>query len=400
MNILALSPWFPYPPDNGSKLRIFNLLKQLSRKHRITLLAMTAEDEGSQQNIAALRHWCQDVKTVPKRVYRPDSPVTWLGFFSFWPRHHIQTFSSEMRDSVASEIQSGRVDLCIAFEFGTVRYLAGYEHIPRVFEEAELTKMIGNVTRQANPLLMLRHQLPWWKTRWLVRWVAREFDLCTVVSEQEQRLLQQLIPYYRSIAVIPNGVDVDHYAGDFGQPKEDSLIFSGALTYSANYDAMEFFLGDILPLIKKERPEVVLRITGKTAGVPLEQLPNVDDVIFTGYLDDVRPSVAQSWVSVVPLRVGGGTRLKILEAMALGTPVVSTSKGAEGLDVTLGENILIADTPSGFADATLHLLEDHGLRARLSENGRSLVRTRYDWAQIGEEFERLLSDIVKDMNEL
>jgi glycosyltransferase involved in cell wall biosynthesis len=169
---------------------------------------------------------------------------------------------------------------------------------------------------------------------------------------------------------------------------------------SANYDAMGFFLGDILPLIKKERPEVVLRITGKTAGVPLEQLPNVDDVIFTGYLDDVRPSVAQSWVSVVPLRVGGGTRLKILEAMALGTPVVSTSKGAEGLDVTLGENILIADTPSGFADATLHLLEDHGLRARLSENGRSLVRTRYDWAQIGEEFERLLSDIVKDMNEL
>lgn len=395
MNILALSPWFPYPPDNGSKLRIFNLLKQLSRKHRITLLAMTAEDEGGQQNVTALRRWCQDVKTVLKRTYRPRSPATWLGFFSFWPRHHIQTFSPEMQDLVTSEIQAGGVDLCVAFEFGTMRYLAGYKHVARVFEGAELIKMREGVTRQANPLLMLRHRLPWWKTRWLVKWVSREFDLCTVASEQERRVFQQLVPGYKSIAVIPNGVEVGHYTGDFGQPQEDSLIFSGALTYSVNYGAIKFFLKDTFSLIKKERPGVVLRITGKTAGVPLEQLPNVDGVIFTGYLDDVRPSIARSWVSVAPLCVGGGTRLKILEAMALGTPVVSTSKGAEGLDVTPGKHILIADTPAEFADAVLCLLRSPGLRARLSENGRGLIQKHYDWLQIGEKFEHLLRDVVE-----
>jgi len=395
MNILAISPWFPYPPDNGSKLRIFNLLRQLSRKHRITLLAMTINGEESQRDINALRRWCQGVKTVPKRVYRPSSPVTWLGFFSPWPRHHIQTFSPEMRNLVASEIEAGEFDLCIAFQFGTVRYLVGYKQIAKVFEEAELTTVKEKASRQTNPLLKLRCQLTWWKSRWFVRRVLREFDLCTVVSEQERSHILECVPDY-PVAVIPNGVDLDFYDGDFGVPEPGTLVFSGVLTYSANFDAMRFFLKDIYPLIKAVRPDVTLRVTGKTEGVPIQTLPRRDGVVFTGYLDDIRPCVAQSQVSVVPLRVGGGTRLKILEAMALGTPVVSTSKGAEGLDVTPGENILIADEPAEFADAVLHLLDDERLRARLAANGRRLVREKYDWERIGRKLERLLQEVMEN----
>ncbi|HEB65696.1 MAG TPA: glycosyltransferase, partial [Chloroflexi bacterium] len=148
--------------------------------------------------------------------------------------------------------------------------------------------------------------------------------------------------------------------------------------------AMAYFLRDIYPLVRALRPQVRLRITGKTDGVPVERLPLDEDVTLTGYVDDIRPVVARSWITVVPLRVGGGTRLKILESLALGTPVVSTSKGAEGLALEDGKHLLIADTPQAFSQAVVRLLEDPHLRARLGEAGRERVRQLYDWKQIGE----------------
>jgi glycosyltransferase involved in cell wall biosynthesis len=195
--------------------------------------------------------------------------------------------------------------------------------------------------------------------------------------------------------VVPNGVDLDRYKGDFSAPEPGTLVFPGALTYSANFDAMAFFLHQIFPLVKARQPEVVLRITGRTNGVPLHGLPLNESVILTGYLDDMRPTVAQSWACVVPLRVGGGTRLKILEAMALGTPVVSTSKGAEGLEVTPGEDILIANEPTEFADTVLRLLDDPARRAKLAANGQRLVRERYGWDQIGKKLDQLLHQVVR-----
>jgi glycosyltransferase involved in cell wall biosynthesis len=174
------------------------------------------------------------------------------------------------------------------------------------------------------------------------------------------------------------------------------LVFPGALTYDANFDAMAFFLRKVFPAVKVRQPAVVLRITGKTDGVLVNRLPLDERVILTGYLEDIRPTVAQSWVCVVPLRVGGGTRLKILEAMALGTAVVSTSKGAEGLEVTPGEDILIADEPTEFADAVLCLLDEQALRAKLAVKGRRLVHERYGWEHITKKLEQLLYQVVEE----
>jgi glycosyltransferase involved in cell wall biosynthesis len=158
---------------------------------------------------------------------------------------------------------------------------------------------------------------------------------------------------------------------------------------------MEFFLRDVFPLIKAQRPNVRMSITGGYDGVPVSRLPMGDGVELTGYLPDIRPAVAQSWVSVVPLRMGGGTRLKILEAMALGTPVVSTAKGAEGLEVTHEEDILIADAPDDFAQAVLRLLRDEDLRASLSAAGRRLVAERYSWETCARRLEQLLCRVVQ-----
>jgi len=220
-----------------------------------------------------------------------------------------------------------------------------------------------------------------------------EFDACTVVSEQELDQVTRIAPDCPA-GVVPNGIDLDDYVGDFGIPQPNTLIHTGALSYSANRDAMSYFLNDIFPLINRERDNLTVRITGRADQATLEGLPRHDGVIFTGYLDDIRPVVAQSWVSIVPLRIGGGTRLKILEAMAMGTPVVATSKGAEGLEVTDGENILIADTPDRFADALLRLLDDRPLRSRLAANARRLVEERYRWGDIAGRLDRLIGQVL------
>jgi glycosyltransferase involved in cell wall biosynthesis len=196
------------------------------------------------------------------------------------------------------------------------------------------------------------------------------------------------------IDVIPNGVDLDHYSYGQATPAPDSLVFSGALTYEANYDAMRYFLAEIYPLVRSMVPGVRLQITGRSSGIDLRALALDSSVVITGYLPDVRPVVAGSWVCVVPLRLGGGTRLKILEAMALGTPVVTTTKGAEGLEVVPGEDIIIADHPATFAAATADLLRDERLREKLARNARRLVKEKYGWEAIGQKLNDLATEVV------
>ena len=166
----------------------------------------------------------------------------------------------------------------------------------------------------------------------------------------------------------------------------NTLVYAGAITYQANHDAVEYFIREIFPLVHAQVPDVTLRVTGAVGTVSVEHLSRSRQVEFTGYLQDVRPTVAGSWASVIPLRMGGGSRLKILESMALGTPVISTSKGAEGLDVIPGKHLLIADTPGEFAAQTVRLLRDPGLRSSMTAQARQLIEDQYDWAEIGRKF--------------
>ncbi len=396
MKVLFLSSWFPYPPDNGSRIRIFNLIKQLSKEHDITLLSFFRDGEVTEDRLKAMQRYCSTVQVVPLAPFRPSSFRSILGLFSPRPRSFVDRYSRRMQGLVERTVREGDFSVVIASQIATAPYAVTLEGLPRVFEEVELATLREQYTNQSRFGRRLRYGLTWWKTRRFTAHLLRQFDGCTVASQQERANVLSIVPNCRHVVVVPNGVDLDRYKGHLGAPEPGTLVFPGALTYSANFDAMAFFLHQIFPLVKAHWPEVVLRITGKTNGVPVDRLPLDESVILTGYLDDVRPAVAQSWACVVPLRVGGGTRLKILEAMALGTPVVSTSKGAEGLEVTHGEDILIADTPAEFADAVLRLLDDKALRARLAANGRRLVESRYGWKVIGEKLDQLLRRVVKE----
>jgi glycosyltransferase involved in cell wall biosynthesis len=394
MRILFISRWFPYPPDNGSRIRVFNLVKQLSRHHEITLLSF-AQGPVSEERLAEMKPYCRHVRTAPHKEFSPNRLKALLGFFSTPPRSIVDTYSREMQTLVEEASTNSSFDVVVASQIGSTPYALLLNQTPRVFEEVELAVIYEQFARQRSLVPRVRCGLTWWKLSRFIAQLLREFRGCTVVSEQEHSLVMGIVPEHKPLTVVPNGVDLEANTGDFGAPEPDTLIYSGALTYSANFDAMEFFLRDIFPLIKAQRPNASLRITGRYDGVPIEQLPPGNGVELTGYLDDIRPVVAQSWGCVVPLQVGGGTRLKILEAMALGTPVVSTSKGAEGLETTHEENILIADDPEDFAQSVLRLLRDENLRARLSANGRRLVEMRYSWEICARQLEQLLHQVVE-----
>jgi glycosyltransferase involved in cell wall biosynthesis len=244
---------------------------------------------------------------------------------------------------------------------------------------------------QRSSLQRLRRWVSWQKLR---RYEARlfpQFDLCTMVSQQDRETSTRMLPGYQGrIEVVPNGVDCEYNQPGVADTAPNTLVYNGALTYSANHDAMRHFLTRIYPLIRKQVPQVSLTITGSLEGVDLSGLHLDDSVKLSDYVQDIRPLVASSAACVVPLQEGGGTRIKILEAMALGTPVISTTKGAEGLAAEDGEHLLLADDPEAFAMRTVELLQNRALRQRLATNGRRLVEETYDWRQIGERFVALV----------
>jgi glycosyltransferase involved in cell wall biosynthesis len=171
------------------------------------------------------------------------------------------------------------------------------------------------------------------------------------------------------------------------------VIYTGAVTYDANLDAVSYFAREALPLIRQRVPDAQFTITGGTGKVDVSQLAALPGVHFSGYLPSVAAAVQESWVMVAPLRIGGGTRLKILEAMALGTPVISSSKGAEGIAIHPGEDILIADSPQEIADAVCRLFDDAALRGKIAAGGRALVEHEYDWGVIGERLVSVVEEV-------
>ncbi len=396
MKILVLTNWFPYPPDNGSKIRAFNLIKQLARRqHEVTLLSFSDGPVGEEHQ-AAMRPYCRQVQVLPRIHFQPHRMRAILSALSPLPRSTVDTFSREMQQALDSIVRQHNFDLLLATESGIAFYAKDVPGPRKIVDDLQVTPFRDRILRQRSWRGKLHYGPGWWKFKRLIRLLVDSFDGYTTTSKQERDFVQEVVPPARSKfnSVIPNGVDLEHYSGDFGPPKADTLIFSSTLTYHANFWAIRFFLEEIWPLIKKERPDVILRATGKTEGVALKDLPNQAGVIFTGYLDDIRPAIAQSWGSIVPLRIGGGTRLKILEAMALGVPVVSTFKGAQGLDVTHGQNILLADEPAEFAACVLRLLQDAELRKRLSEQGQHLVQAGYGWDAIGQRFDDFLQRVA------
>jgi glycosyltransferase involved in cell wall biosynthesis len=220
------------------------------------------------------------------------------------------------------------------------------------------------------------------------------FDLVLAVSDADRQTFGRLYPQSLTapVHVVQTGVDTSYFAPMDGEhrAKRAHLVFTGSMDWLPNEDGMQYFVRDILPRIRQVEPDTTLSIIGRSPTPAVRRLADDSRIQVTGSVDDVRPHVAQGSVYVVPLRIGGGTRLKIFEAMAMGKAVVSTTIGAEGLPVTPGQHVLIADQPQQFADAVVQIIRDHEGRRRLETEARKLVVERYDWSAVASDFEAAL----------
>ncbi|GJM39848.1 MAG: glycosyl transferase family 1 [Ardenticatenaceae bacterium] len=387
MNILFLSRWYPFPPNNGSKLRVFHLLRALAAKHNITLLSFREQQEVVDMDAPEIQALCSEIHTVPWPKFNPTSGTSIAGLFNPKPRSVLDSHSPEMAAKIQQLIAENQFDVIIASQVGTAGYGRQFQNIPALFEEVEMGIYYEQLAQAASFKSKLRYRLTLTKQTNYLRELLQYFDTCTVVSEPEQRLVKTAVPGYQNVEIIPNCMNLEEYSQVRVPKRPNSLIFTGSFTYHVNHQAMEWYVGEVNPLVQAQIPDVQLSITGDHANLPL---PPANNVTLTGFVDDIRSLISSSCISLAPIFMGGGTRLKILEAMALRTPVVATSKGAEGLDVEDGKHLLLADTPQAYANAVVSLLRNPDLYQSIAENGYQLIAEKYDWPSVTPHFLNLV----------
>jgi polysaccharide biosynthesis protein PslH len=390
--ILFLSSWLPFPPNNGSKLRIYNLLCGLSKSYDIVLIYLNANSSIEKPSVE-LQSICQEIYAISAKPFNPRSMKARLGFLSLVPRSIVDTFSHEIASKIREIVAEKKPDLAIASQLGTAIYYDSFNGLPAVFEEVEIGLFYERFRYAPSLPEKYRNGLTWWKHRHYLKKLINYYQKCTVVSEKEKNLLVKMGCKDTDIEVIDNCIDITAYREINEKPQPDTLIFTGSFSYYPNYEAVVWFLEDIYPRIKLRIPSLKLIITGDPAN---RQLPVAKDVYQTGYVEDIRPWIASAWISVVPILSGGGTRLKILEAMGLHTPVVTTYKGAEGLEIEHNSNILIADNPVEFSECIIKLLTDPYLRQSLADQAYQLVQKKYEWSVVLPRFCYLIEMMVKE----
>ena len=391
MKILFLSRWFPYPTNNGSKLRVYNLLRGLSKHHDVTLLSFADQPDVSPE-APEVKSICTDVQVIPWREFDPKSTRAKAGFFSLKPRSIIDTFSPEMAQGITQTLSRRNYDVVIASQLQMAAYSSYFQNVPALFEEIEVGLIHGQANTTADKVQRLRHAFTWFKLRMYLSQLLKSFQAVTVVSEQERKLITQYFPQVKNVQVIPNCMNMEDYQDIQAQTKPNTLIFTGSFRYAANHEAMVWFVGEVFPLILEQVPDAQLIITGDHADLPL---PSNRNVTLAGYVDDIKGLIASSTVALAPLWSGGGTRLKILEAMAIGTPVVATSKGAEGLEIQMGKHLFVMDEPGVFADCVVKLLTDQDLHQGMARSAKQLVREKYDWGGLMPKFFDLIRWITE-----
>ncbi len=388
MRILFLSRWFPFPPDNGSKLRIHGLLQGLAACHEVTLLSFVEKSDYSHDPAPS---WLKKTKVTSWPGFEPGALKARLSLFSPLPRYFSATFSAQMRELITIALAETDFDIIVASQIETARYRPYFNRVPAIFDEIEVGTFYDRLSSGAG-WTRLRSQMTWVKHWRFVKKLVRSFDASTVVSEKEQALVETVGGERQRVHVIPNFIDVDSCAPFHRESALNTLIFPGSLTYAPNHQGVTWFLEHVFPKILQRQPETTLTVTGDHGNLPL---PAVGCYRLTGRVPDVRPLVAQSSVCIAPIFSGGGSRLKILEAMALGTPVVATTKAAEGLELRAGEDLLVADDPVGFAEAILLLLSNPGIRRRLVQNAFDVIRAKYDSVVVIPKFLALVERVAR-----
>lgn len=391
MRILFLCHRLPYPPKRGGKIRPFNMLRHLSRRHEVTVatVARSAAEVAEGQD---LRKYCHELHVGQIPTYAgwgrfglytaTTYPATFGYFYSPALDRTVQTLLAT-RDFEAIFVHCSSMGPYVARHRGCRKMLD--------YGDADSEKWLEYARASRFPL-SLGFALEGRKVRRYERWLAEGFDACSVNAPREREVLGQYVD--KPIYVFPNGVDLDYFRPqrEGGPASPARVVFTGNMSYKPNVEAVGDFVSRILPRVWARRPETEFYIVGMDPSPAVRRLADGRRIVVTGRVDDVRPYFDAATVAVAPLRIARGLQNKVLEAMAMRVPVVASPAAFNGINAEAGRDVLVADDPESFSRGVVSLLDDPLLRDRHAAAARTCVERNHDWARILNGLERLVTE--------
>jgi len=399
MKILWIKAGGLVPPDTGGKIRSYNILRQLALQHSITLFTFYGAHDNDIHG--ELKDIFDQIVCLPLSLPANNSLNAMkeyaIGLFSSQPYNIRRFCRPEVGEGLLCVLQQQNYDLLLC-DFVIAAGVIPWDWPCRkvIFAhnvEAAIWRRHYEVAR--NPFWKALSWLEWRRMRSAEQKYLQLADHVLAVSDSDRNyFLEFLNP--EIVTVIPTGVDVEYFRPTATEEAPDSMIFTGSMDWLPNEDAISYFTERIFPLIRRQISGASLSVVGRQPSSRLRASCGKEhNLTVTGWVEDIRPYLARGAVYVVPLRIAGGTRLKIFEAMSMGKAVVSTSIGAEGLPIHHGEHLLLADDPAAFADAVTGLLRDPVRRKRIGLAARKLVEEHYSWAQVGKRFSDVVTEVVE-----
>jgi glycosyltransferase involved in cell wall biosynthesis len=392
-SILLVAPSWPHPPTWGFATRVYNLAKQLSARHHVTLLAYGAGDVTAAANGAGPIF--ESVQFVPhpaaRRSKRRAQATSLLSSRSY----HVGGLRSASMDAAFERLLSERSFDLVQVESSQMAITRSASGIPFVLDEHNieylLLRRLAEV--ETSPDRKAFGYIEAAKVRWEEVKSWRQCDGAVFTSQADLDVMRAPFPE-KPACVVPNGVDDEYFRPSDDEPEASTVVFTGSINYRPNTDAVAYFIKEVMPQLLRLKPSAKFVVVGQ--GVPDSLLRMAGaNVEFIGAVPDVRPYVARAGVVIAPLRVGSGTRLKILEALAMGKPVVTTTIGCEGLSVVDGEHLVVADDPQPFAEAVARLISDRKLAMELGRSGRALIERDYSWSVVVQHLERFHTQLIR-----
>jgi glycosyltransferase involved in cell wall biosynthesis len=402
MRILWVKVGGLWPLHTGGRLRSFHIVSELAREHRVTVLTTHGADDCP-ESLAGQLPQCERVMSVPYVAPKRSSAGFARAVVGSWlsplPVDLWKWQVPALREAIHRRVSAGEVDLCVADFLYTTPNVPLGGRVPVIFFDHNVEHIIWKRLSQVEtrPWRRTLLEVEWRKMRRAEARVCARADLTIAVSELDRQALARNAPG-AAICSIPTGVDTAFFHPNGVREAPASLAFIGSMDWYPNEDAILHFIRATLPGIRREVPQTSLTVVGRNPSRRLRAAAGAG-VRVTGTVEDVRPYVSEAAVVVVPLRVGGGTRLKIFEALAMRKAVVATGVGAEGLPLVSGVHYLRADAPDDFARAVVSLLRDPGRRAALGAAGRRLVEEKFAWPQVARQFAGRCEQVVSARRE-
>jgi sugar transferase (PEP-CTERM/EpsH1 system associated) len=396
MKILILDEEFPYPLNTGKRIRSFNLTKRIAAGHEVYYLAYGKPDsaelkEFEKNNIKPI--------VVPHQIPKKSGILFYFrllkNLFSEYPYIVTSHYSDIFQRTFEKAISQIGPDLIICEWSPYSIFIKNITQIKKMVVAHNIESRIWQRYYENETQFLKKWYIKkqWEKVERFERTAFEWADGATAVSSIEASEIQAMNPKMH-VQVVDNGVDLEYFKPSLSKTESKELIFVGSMNWRPNQDAIQYFVHDIFPLVKKKDPNISATFVGQNPPPHIEKLNQISGIKIIGRVEDIRPYVHKAGVYIVPLRIGGGTRLKILEAFAMGKTVISTPVGAEGLDISDGKNILIAETPENFAEKILLPINDKHLNTQLGLAGRKLVEEQYGWDILAGKLDRFLLQLI------